>query len=118
MIYLHKRDQAGNFVIELVVAEGRCVEIQQVVELGHHLRGKGQMSPILVCREPRNTFQKIQKIAELSELVHHLSGKIANVVFSSVSGASRHFPKNCYFEIKQVVELEHHLREKGKCRLF
>ena len=103
MIYLHKRDQAGNFVIELVVAEGRRVEIQKIAELGHHLRGKGQMSPFLVCREPRNTFQKIQKIAELSELGHHLSGKIANVVLSSVSGPRNTFQKIVISKLNRLL---------------
>ena len=36
-----------------------------------------------------------------------------------VCGGPRNtFQKNGYFKIKQVVELEHHLREKGKCRHF
>ena len=97
MIYLHKRDQAGNFVIELVVAEGRRVEIQKIAELGHHLRGKGQMSPFLVCREPRNTFQKIV-ISKLNRLLNWntTSEKKANVVISSVLGASQHFLKFGY----------------------
>ena len=70
MIYLHKRDQAGNFVIELVVAEGRRVEIQQVVELGHHLRGKGQMSPFLVCQGAPQHFPVFWYIFKFSRLLN------------------------------------------------
>ncbi len=35
--YLHEWDEAGNFVVELVVAERCRVELQQVVELRDHL---------------------------------------------------------------------------------
>ncbi len=35
--YLHEWDEAGNFVVELVVAECGRVELQQVVELRDHL---------------------------------------------------------------------------------
>ncbi len=35
--YLHEWDEAGNFVVKLVVAECCRVELQQVVELRDHL---------------------------------------------------------------------------------